>query len=105
MNCFVYSLMHPHATGLCSELLLNIGIIGHSLFSQTIGKVAQTNQANRSNTQHKKTKTTKPNKTKLAMIQIAFYTIRPGDRFGLFYTSPRAYADPENWKHTREGEE
>ena len=43
MNCFVYSLMHPHATGLCSELLLNIGIIGHSLFSQTIGKVAQTN--------------------------------------------------------------
>ena len=26
MNCFVYSLMHPHATGLCEDLLLDIGM-------------------------------------------------------------------------------
>jgi len=43
MNCFVYSLMHRHATGLCGHLLFNIGIIGHGLASQSLGKVVQKN--------------------------------------------------------------
>jgi len=29
MNCFVYSLTDPHATGLRGDLLLDIGITGH----------------------------------------------------------------------------
>jgi len=36
MNCFVYSLTHRHATGLCAELFLDIGIIGHGLSSQAL---------------------------------------------------------------------
>ena len=43
MSCFAYSLTHTHATGLCGDLLLNIGIIGHSPSRQALGKVVQTN--------------------------------------------------------------
>jgi len=42
MNCFV-RLTDPHATGLCGNELLDIGIIGYSLAGQLLGKVVQTN--------------------------------------------------------------
>jgi len=45
--------MDTHTSGLCGDVLLDIGIIGHSLASQALGKVVQTNYANRNNTQHK----------------------------------------------------
>ena len=35
--------MDPHATGLCGDVLLAIGIIEHGLASQLLGKVVQTN--------------------------------------------------------------
>jgi len=31
--------MHRHATGICGDVLHNIGIIEHSLASQLLGKV------------------------------------------------------------------
>jgi len=34
-----------------------------------------------------KTYTTKPNKTKLALVQVAFYAIRPENGLGLFYNN------------------
>jgi len=34
--------MDPHATGLCGDVLLDIGIIGYGLASQLLGKVVQT---------------------------------------------------------------
>jgi len=43
MNCFVDSLMHPHATRLSGDVLFDIGINGHGKSSQAIGKVVQTN--------------------------------------------------------------
>jgi len=30
---------------------------------------------------------TKPNKTKLTLLQVAFYAIRPGNGLGLFYNN------------------
>jgi len=43
MNCFVYSLTYPRATGLRWGVLLDIGIIGHGLSSEALRKVVQTN--------------------------------------------------------------
>jgi len=34
--------MHPHATGLCEDVLLDTGIIRYGLASQLLGKVVQT---------------------------------------------------------------
>ena len=39
MNCFVQSLTDPHATGLCGDELIDVGIIGYGLASQLLGKV------------------------------------------------------------------
>ena len=41
LNCFVYSLKHPHATGHCEDILLDTGTVRHGLGSQALGKVAQ----------------------------------------------------------------
>jgi len=38
-----YSSMHPRATDLCGDLLLDIGFTGHGPSSQALGKVVQTN--------------------------------------------------------------
>jgi len=38
--------MDPHATGLCGDVLFDIGIVGYGLASQLLGKVVQTNEAN-----------------------------------------------------------
>jgi len=35
--------MHPRATDLCGDLLLDIGFTGHGPSSQALGKVVQTN--------------------------------------------------------------
>jgi len=35
--------------------------------------------------------TTKPNETKLALVQVTFYVIQPGNELGLFYTGPRTH--------------
>ena len=35
--------MDPHATGLCRDVLLDIGIIGYGLATQLAGKVILTN--------------------------------------------------------------
>jgi len=43
MNYFVYSLTDPHATGLRGDVFLDNGITGHSLASQLLGKLVQTN--------------------------------------------------------------
>jgi len=37
------ALTDPHAPGLCGDVLFNTGITGHSLASQLLGKVVQTN--------------------------------------------------------------
>jgi len=80
MSCFVYRLTDRHATGLCGDVLFDVGLIGYGLASQLLCKVVQTNYVYRNNTQHKIILTTKPNETKLALVQVVFYVIRPGNR-------------------------
>jgi len=57
--------MYPHATGLCGDVLLDIGIIEYGLASQLLSKVVQTTRL--TEIIHN-TKKPKPNKTKLKRL-------------------------------------